>query len=144
MIESHAKEILKDNPNTVLKRMIHLDNELNCFFTISSENPNQADVIMNHILDFSIDKISKENVYKDFSITLENINGLLNIWSQDENKHGQLDIALCVVDKNECMFASIGKASVYLVNKHQELIEITDKKENKQNFSYISTGVLAS
>lgn len=143
MLESHAKEISYGHKNIVLKKTIHLDEELSCFILISSQDQNRADVVMNHILDFSIDKISKQDAYKDFSITLENINSLLNTWDASDNETSQLDIAITLVEWKQCMFASIGNASVYLINKHAELIEITDKRENKQNFSYISTGSLS-
>jgi hypothetical protein len=49
---------------------------------------------LNNILDFIIDKISKNNTYNDFSIALESINAFIKTWKQDSDEKIKLDIII--------------------------------------------------
>ena len=42
------------------------------------------------------------------------------------------------------MFSNIWKSTVYLINKNTEIIELTERNENKKSFLFISSGILAN
>ena len=86
------------------------------------------------------DKISKQNTYKDFSNSLEHINSVLKTWNND-SEWEKMNMVIGVLNENEFLFSNIWKTSCYLVKK-QNVIEITDKKDKKKEFSFISNGDL--
>ena len=71
MFEVSIIEVDNQKSNTILKRSINLDQNLDCFLMISSSNKNLAENLLNHSLESIIDKIScfAYMVEKAFSIT---------------------------------------------------------------------------
>jgi hypothetical protein len=95
MFSIDVKKIEIEEKNTVLKKNLNLDINLDCFILISSSNINFAENILNNSLEFLIEKISKENTYNDLSIALENINAYIKTWREDvENKNDTLDMVI--------------------------------------------------
>jgi hypothetical protein len=43
------------------------------------------DYVLNKVFDYTIDRISEKNTYKDFSHSLELINSVLKSWYNEEN-----------------------------------------------------------
>ncbi len=125
---------------TVTSRVISLWNNLNLFVVGSSSDLSFLDYLINKVLDYSIDKISKQNTYKDFSNSLEHINSVLKTWNND-SEWEKMNMVIWILNDNEFLFSNIGKTSCYLV-KQQNVIEITDKKDKKKEFSFISNGDL--
>ncbi len=144
MFEISTKKVDFGKENTVIKRSINLDKKLDCFILISSKDANLWELILNNILDFVIDKISKKNTYNDFSISLESINAFIKSWKKDSEDKLKLDIIIWILNKNEYIFSNIWKASCYLINEKNEVIELTNKEENKKEFNYVSSGELKS
>jgi len=64
-------------------------------------------LILNNILDFIIDKVSKKNTYNDFSIALENINSFINKWSIDSEEKVNSDIIISILNNNTFLFSNI-------------------------------------
>jgi len=80
-----TKSIAHNNfgKSKVLSKNISLGNDLTLFISGGCKDHNFIDFLLNKILDYSIDKISLKNTYKDFSNTLENINSVLKTWNSD-------------------------------------------------------------
>ncbi len=119
----------------VVSKTINLWNKLDLFISASSKNPAFLDYVMNKILDFTIDRISEKNTYKDFSHSLELINTVLKSWYNDSED--KINMIIWVLNKKEFLFSNIGTASCYLI-KENNVIEITDSKDKKKEFSFIS------
>lgn len=139
MFEINSKNIESEKDNFIVKKTINLDANLDCFILVSSDNANFWDLIINNILDFLIDKISKDNTYNDFSVALENINSFIKKWEIDADKKLNLDIIIWILNENNYIFSNIWKSSCYLINKNNEVIELTNKEEKKKEFSYVSS-----
>lgn len=138
MFEISVKKIDFEKQNTIIKRNINLDNNLDCFILISSSNEKLAENLINNTLEFLIDKISKNDAYNDFMIALENLNSYLKTWQLDEEKKDSLDMIIGILNDNNYIFSNIWKSSACLINRNSEVIELTEKWENKEEFSYIS------
>lgn len=139
MFEISSKKVDFERSNILIKRNISLDNELDCFILISTNEANFWDLLLNNILDFIIDKISKNNAYNDFSIALESINSFIKKWETDSEKEIKYDIIISLLNNNNYIFSTTWKASCYLLNNKNEVIELTNKDDNKKYFSYISS-----
>lgn len=139
MFEISTKKVDFERSNILIKRNISLDEELDCFIQISTNEANFWDLLLNNILDFIIDKISKNNAYNDFSIALESINSFIKKWEEDWEKEIKYDIIISILNNNNYIFSTTWKASCYLLNNKNEVIELTNKDENKKYFSYISS-----
>jgi len=139
MFEISVKKVDFEKKNTIIKRNINLDKNLDCFILVSSSNEKLAENILNNTLEYIIDKISTNDTYKDFSISLESINWYLKTWRLDQEKEDSLDMIIWILNENNYIFSNIWKSSLYLLNKNSEVLELTDKKENKKEFSYISS-----
>ena len=139
MFEISSKKVDFEKENTLIKRNINLDQDLDCFILINTDNANFWDLILNNILDFLIDKISKENAYADFSVALESVNSFIKTWEIDSDKTLQLDIIIWVLNNNNYIFSNIWKSSCYLINNNNEVIELTNKEENKKEFNFVSS-----
>jgi hypothetical protein len=74
MFEISVKKVDFEKSNTIIKKNINLDNNLDCFILISSSNEKLAENILNNSLEYIIDKVTKKNTYKEFSIALESVN----------------------------------------------------------------------
>ena len=142
MFEISTKKVDFWKENTIIKRNINLDKKLDCFILISSKDSKLWELILNNILDFIIDKISKKNTYNDFSIALESINAFIKSWKKDSDDKLKLDIIIWILNRNEYIFSNIWKASCYLINTKNEVIELTNKEENKKEFNYVSSWTL--
>jgi hypothetical protein len=139
MFEISSKKVDFNKENLLIKRNINLNTNLDCFILISTNNANFWDLILNNILDFLIDKISKTNAYNDFSVALENINSFIKNWKVDSDQKLELDIIIWILNDNNYIFSNIWKSSCYLINKNNEVIELTNKEENKKEFNYVSS-----
>lgn len=140
MFDNHNISLPLQPKTKLLTRTINLGNDLDLFISWSSTDERILDYLSNKILDYSIDWISKTNTYKDFSGILEQINSILNTWNHewDETK---INMIIWVLNNDELLLSNIGKSSCYLVKKNN-VIEVTDKKDIKKEFSFISNGSL--
>lgn len=144
MFYTNINEINLSKWNTILKKNINLDSALDCFILVSSENNILAENILNNILENIIEKISKEDTYNDFWIALENINSYLKTWREDQIWEENLDIVISILNENNYMFSNIWKSFVCMLNSNSEVIELTEKSENKKDFLFISNWNLAT
>lgn len=138
MINYSITKIKKNWKNKIIVKNISLDHKLDFFILIDSNNKNYAEILESKIFDLVIDKISKEDTYKDFSKVLEKINSLLKTYNKEKKTWEYLNILLSVLSNNYFIFSEIGKPSLYLIKDTGETIEITNKKEDKKEFSFIS------
>ena len=138
MIDYNILKLEENNSNNIFIKNISLDYKLDFFMVIDSNNKDYTNIIENKILDFIIDKISLDNTYKDFSVALEKINNILKEYNNDKKEDEYLNILLSVLNNTDFIFSEIWTPSLYLVKDTGETIEITDKNENKNEFSYIS------
>jgi len=139
MFEISSKKVDFEKKNTLIKRNINLDTNLDCFILISTDNDSFWELLINNILDFFIDKISKKNAYNDFSIALESINSFIKKWESEPEKEINLDIIISILNDNTYIFSNIWNSSCYLINSKNELLELTNKDENKKFFSFLSS-----
>ena len=139
MFEISSKKVDFEKDNTLIKRNINLDENLDCFVLISSSNANLWDLIINKILDSVVDKIWLENTYNDFSIALENVNAFIKTWKEDSDEKIKLSIVVAILNHNHYIFSNIWKSSCYLINGNNEIVELTEKDENKKEFNYVSS-----
>lgn len=144
MFELNSHNIDKNKTNTVIKKSISLDENLHCFLYIDSSSINYSQALENNILDCIIDKISLNNTYWDFSVSLENINAFIKTWNQDKNEKQTANVFIGILENNNFIFSNIWKSSAYLVNKKDDLVTLTDPEENKDEFGYISNGTLSN
>lgn len=138
MIDYNIIKLENKQTNKIIIKNISLDYKLDFFMFIDSNNEEYVNIIENKILDFIIDKITKENTYKDFSISLEKINNILKIYNSEKSEDEYLNILLAVLNETDFIYSDIWNPSLYLVKDSNETIEITDKSENKKEFNYIS------
>lgn len=144
MFEISSKKVDFEKENKLIKRNINLDKNLDCFILISSNDSNFWELILNNILEYTIDKISKNNAYNDFWVSLENINSFIKTWNKDNEIKPKLDIIIGILNENDYIFSNIWKSSCYLVNKKNEVIELTNKEDNKKDFNFISNWEIKS
>lgn len=147
MFDLNIQEIDFDHKNTILKKNINIDQDLDCCIIISSKDKILAENVLNNAIEHIIDKISKTDTYNDFGIALENINSYIKSWKIDEEndeKKQRLDMVISIINENDFMFSNIGKSSTYLLNTNGELLELTEKWENKKEFLFISNGSLTN
>lgn len=144
MFEISVKKVDFEKQNTIIKRNINLDNHLDCFILISSSSQKLAENLLNNTLEYLIDKISKTDTYNDFMIALEHLNSYLKTWKQDQEKKDDLDMIIWILNENTYTFSNVWNSSACLINKNSEVIELTEKWENKEEFSYISEWKLTS
>ncbi len=107
MFEISVKKVDFEKQNTIIKKNINLDKDLDCFILISSKNEKLAENILNNTLEYLIDKISKEDTYKDFSIALEHINSYLNKWYFDQEEKESIDMIISILNDNNYLFSNI-------------------------------------
>lgn len=147
MFDISVIEVDNSKENIILKKSINLDVDLDCFIMISCSSSILTENLINNALEHIIDKISKEETYNDFWIALENINSFLKTWNFDlpeEEREYDLDMSIAILNDNNLMFSNIWKATVYLINRNSEVIELTERNENKKNFLFISSWNLAN
>lgn len=139
MFEISIKKLDLEEKNKVIKRNINLDTNLDCFILVSSDSDKLTENLVEVSLDSLVDKISKNNTYEDFSIALENINAYLKTWRKDSEKVEKVNMIIWILNENNYIFSNIWNSSSYMVNKNSEVIELTNKWENKDDFSFISS-----
>jgi len=125
--------------NKVIEKKINLDENLDCFILISSGDENLIDLVLNKILDSVINKVWISNTYDDLSNSLEIINSFLKTWMKTNEKMYNLDIVIWILNRNNFIFSNIWSSSCYLVKNNNDIIEITDKNDNKKFFDFISS-----
>ncbi|MBT3727518.1 hypothetical protein HOG21_07900 [bacterium] len=94
MFEIDSKKIINDDSTVLIKKNINLDKNLDAFILVKTIDKNFSDLVLNNILDCLIDKISKENTYSDFSLSLENINSFISNWRKDSEHKLKLSIII--------------------------------------------------
>jgi len=94
MFDISVKKIDFEKQNTIIKKNINLDNNLDCFILISSSNESLAENLINNTLEYLIDKISKNETYNDFMIALEHLNSYLKTWRLDQEEKDELDMII--------------------------------------------------
>ncbi|NDK08695.1 hypothetical protein EOM39_05655 [Candidatus Gracilibacteria bacterium] len=140
MIEVSSKKLDLKKKNDVILKTIELDTNLTCFILVDTDEKKFSEIILGRLIDNIIGKISKDSAYKDLSIALENTNSIIKSWRQEGGIDGELSIIIAILNEKDIIFSTIGTPSCYLVKKDKEVLEITDKDENKKEFLYISNG----
>jgi hypothetical protein len=125
--------------NIIIKKNLHLDSKLDCFIQISTNDDNYWDLILNNIIDTIIKKISKKNTYDDFSNSLSKINIFLSTLLKNNTQKLKFDIIISILNKKTFLFSNIWKSSCFLINKKNDLIELTNNKENETEFNFVSS-----
>ncbi len=138
MIEVSSKKIDLKKKNDIILKTIELDTDLRCFILIDTEEKKFSEIILGRLIDNLIWKISKQSAYKDLSIALENTNSIIKSWRQEWWSDSELNIIIAILNEKDIIFSTIWTPSCYLVKKDKEVLEITDKDENKKEFLYIS------
>lgn len=140
MLEINVKKVDFEGKNTIISRVVNLDNQLDLILLISVKDTSFWDLFLNKILDSIIDRISKKDTYKDFSTALENINAFLYTWKNENDKLKGVHAVIGILQKNQLLFSTLGSPSCYLVNNHNDVIEVTEKEESRKDFDFISSG----
>jgi hypothetical protein len=135
-----VRKIDFDEKNTIISRIVNLDKHLDLMILMSIKDKNFWELLESKILDSIIDKLNLKDVYKDFSVALENINSFLQTWEQDGEKVKWLSALVAILDKKHLLFSTLWTPSCYLINTQREVIEVTDREENRKNFWFISSG----
>ena len=130
--------------NFAVSRKIDIDENLTCFIVIDSNNTKIVTPLLNRIVDFILDNVDYKDTYNKFSVTLESINFFIKTLKTKENNLEELNIIIGILEKNNFHFAKIGKASCFLVNQKEEVLEISDKNAKIDTFDFISSGKLAN
>ncbi len=140
MFETHSINQNSYWKSKAVWRIINLGTHLDLFISGSCKDTSFLDFLVNKILDYSIDTISRQNTYKDFSWVLEHVNTVLKTWEQEESTW-KMNMIIGLLNEKEFLFSNIWKSSCYLV-KSKNIVEITDKRDKKKEFSFISNGTL--
>lgn len=138
MIEFHSKKIKNNNEEIIIKKHFNLDQDLDCFIIISSHDDKFGDALSHKILDSIIDRIDVAHIYDDFSAFLETINSFIKAWHIDSKHQTKSNVMISLLHKKDFLFSSIGQSSCYLINSQKEVIEVTDHKDPKKYFNYVS------
>lgn len=144
MIEVSSKKIELKKKNDIILKTIELDTNLSCFILIDTDEKKFSEIILWRLIDNIIWKVSKASAYKDLSIALENTNSIIKSWRQEWWLEWELNIIIAILNDKDIIFSTIWTPSCYLVKKDKEVLEITDKDENKKEFLYISNWDLGS
>jgi len=111
---------------------------------MSVKDESFGELFLNKILDSVIDRIRLKETYSDFSTALENINAFLYTWRSENEKLKGVHAIIGILEKDTLLFSTIGSPSCYLVNSHRDVVEVTEKEEDKKDFSFISNGEISS
>lgn len=129
----------KLSQNTIISKKIEIDKNLDCFIVIDCHNQKIINPILNKIVDFIIDNVTSKDTYNKFLVTLEWINYFINSLKNKNENLENLNILIWILEKNNFHFSKIWESSVWLINKKQEFLEISDRKTSTLNFDYISS-----
>jgi DNA-binding CsgD family transcriptional regulator len=91
-----TKELENDNSGkSILSKKIEVDENLDCFIIISSENKKILTPLLNKIVDYVLDNLSIKDTYNKLSVTLESVNFLINnVKKKEENNIDDLSIVI--------------------------------------------------
>ena len=138
MLEFHSKKIKNNDEEIIIKKHFNLDKDVDCFIIISSDDNKFGDALSHKILDSIIDRIDADNIYDDFSAFLETINSFIKAWHIDSKHEAKNNVMISLLHKKDFLFSTIGHSSCYLINSQKEVIEVTDHKDTKKYFNYVS------
>jgi len=125
--------------NNIISKKIEIDSNLDCFIIIDCNNQKIINPILNKIVDFIIDNVTLKDTYNKFLVTLEWINYFINSLKNKNENLENLNVLIWILEKNNFHFSKIWDASVWLINKKNEFLEISDRKTSLLNFDYISS-----
>lgn len=125
--------------NNIISKKIEIDSNLDCFIIIDCNNQKIINPILNKIVDFIIDNVTSKDTYNKFLVTLEWINYFINSLKNKNENLENLNVLIWILEKNNFHFSKIWDASVWLINKKNEFLEISDRKTSLLNFDYISS-----
>jgi len=143
MLEIDKRIINFSWSNTIKTHTIQLDEELDCIIAVSIKDSNIEELVFGRIVDSVIDTVHPKNVYRDFQNILENINSFLETLSWKESKVKWLHAFIWIFHKKTLFFSTIWKASCYLHNMSNDVIEVTEKSDHPHVFSHILSGEVA-
>lgn len=144
MLQTDLKKIDVGWENIIKSYSLNLDDNLDCFILFTCKDQSLSDLLYHKITDAVIDRIHPKNTYKDFSNALENINAFLRSWKHEDGKIKWLHAVVGVYTKKTFLFSTIWKASCYLYNSGNDVIEATDSDDRSKDFSFISSWDIAS
>jgi len=139
MLDFDIKHVDSNGNNSIISKVINLDENLDLIILISTKNKGFGDLILNKILDSVIDNVDPKNLYKDFSHSLENINSFLDTWRTGWDKIKWLNIVVGILAGQNLVFSTVGSPSCYFINKDKEVVEITEREEARKEFGFISS-----
>lgn len=129
--------------SSIITKKIEIEQDVNFFIVIESENQKIIQPILNKIVDYLIDTLKVKDIYNTFWVTLESINFFINNLRKKEESLNNLNIIIWILEKNNFHFSKIGQASCYLINKSKEFIEISETSSTMKEFDYISSWKLS-
>lgn len=144
MLEIDKRVIDFSGSNSIKTHSIQLDDDLDCIICLSIKDKNIEELIFWKILDSVIDTIHPKNVYKDFQNILENINAFIEKLGWRDTQVKWIHAFIWVYHKKTLYFSTVWKASCYLFNVNNDVVEITDKTDHPRVFSHILSGDVAS
>lgn len=144
MLEIDKRIIDFSGSNSIKVHTVALDEDLDCIIAMSIKDKNIEELLFWKVLDSVIDTIHPKNVYKDFQSALENINAFLETLSGKNERVKGLHACVWIYHKKTLFFSTIGRASCYLYNMNNDVIEITDKSDHPHVFSHILSWDIAS
>jgi len=132
----------KEHNNQVLSKQMEVWN-LHIFLILDTFEEKIANLLLNKIIDVLVEDLVEKDVYNSFSDTLEKINKFLKeikIVDEDEEDINETSLLIGILDdKWNLHFSKTWKASSYLIRNLNEISEITDKKSNFENFTFVSS-----
>lgn len=140
MLDLHVQKMKFQWKNTIISRVVNLDHHLDLLVLISVKDTSFWELFLNKILDSIIDRISIKDTYNDFSTALENINSFLSTWRDKNDNTKGIHAFVGILNQREFLFSTVGSPSCYLINTHSDVIEVTDKQEDRKNFWFILNG----
>lgn len=144
MYKASYNKIEKENlKNYVQEKTITIDKNISVFVLLDSSEKRIWDLVMNKIVDYTIDNISSDskNIYDSFSTVLDFLNWFLKSFKIKWEDIWYLNICIWVLEDNKLHFSKIWNSSIYLL-QDSELTEVTQTSasEIKSNeFSFISS-----
>lgn len=140
MLKINVKKIQVGGKNTIFSRVVNLDTNLDLIVLVSVKDESFGELFLNKILDSCIDRIRCKDTYSDFSTALENINSFLSTWRVENERMKGVHSVIVIMEGNKLFFSTMGSPSAYLVNSHQDVVEVTEKDEDRKDFWFISNG----
>jgi len=124
--------------NKTLNKHLNLWENLDLFVILSSKENKIIELILNKIIDDSIENISWKDIYNKFSITLESVNFFIKTLLNNYEENLEIDMVIWLLENNNFHFSKIWSWSAYMINSKKEFLKISDEN-NKNSFWYISS-----